>query len=177
MRVSDRNAAAGCPRPIRMLGRGAPARRFLRANDPGYPERRGAGLAQRRGSGRIGLGRQRPAGEQEGDGVVVDAGGELCRSAAQVGREIGRGCAAQAIAAAHDFRVVLMLGLGFPVVVRAFLRAGLGVRSIHVQRGMGVAADESERQDQDKAAGEQRSHKHEGYGLSWLTSGNSSVAA
>jgi hypothetical protein len=55
--------------------------------------------------------------------------------------------------------------LGFPVVVRVPVRARLGVRSINVQRGMGVAADESERQDHDKAANEQRSHKTRGLGV------------
>ena len=60
--------------------------------------------------------------------------------------------------------------LGFPVVVHALVRARLGVSGINVQRGAGVAADERERQDQDKAAGEQRLHKDEGYGLSWVAS-------
>jgi hypothetical protein len=54
-----------------------------------------------------------------------------------------------------------MLGFGFPVLVRALLRAGRGVCGIHMQRSVGVAADESQRQDQDEAPGEQRSHKHE----------------
>ena len=108
----------------------------------------------------MGLGQQRPPGERQGIGVVADAGGELCRSAGRVRREIGRGCAAQAVAAAHHFGVVLMLG--FPVVVCVIARARLGLRGINVQRGMRVATGESERQDQDKAAGEQRSHKTEG---------------
>jgi hypothetical protein len=34
-----------------------------------------------------------------------------------------------------------------------------------MQRGMGVAADERERQDQDKAAGERRLHKRRGLGV------------
>jgi hypothetical protein len=47
-----------------------------------------------------------------------------------------------------------MLGFGFPVLVGAVLRAGRGVRGLQVERGMGVAADESEQQDQDQATGE-----------------------
>ena len=52
--------------------------------------------------------------------------------------------------------------LGFPVVVCVIVRSRLGLSGINVQRGMGVATGESERQDQDKAAGEQRSHKRRG---------------
>jgi hypothetical protein len=39
------------------------------------------------------------------------------------------------------------------------------VSGISVQRGTGVAADERERQDQDKATGEQRAHKRRGLGV------------
>jgi hypothetical protein len=52
--------------------------------------------------------------------------------------------------------------LGFPLVVWVLVRTRLGMGGINVQRGTSVAANESERQDQDEATSEQRAHKRRG---------------
>jgi hypothetical protein len=60
--------------------------------------------------------------------------------------------AAEAVAAAGKPVVMAMLmERRLPVVVGMLLRAGLLVSAAQMKRGMGVAADESERQQQDQA--------------------------
>jgi hypothetical protein len=44
-------------------------------------------------------------------------------------------------------------------VVEVLFRAGFGMSAAQMQSSMGVAADESERQHEDKASEEQRSHQ------------------
>jgi hypothetical protein len=80
------------------------------ALQPGARSR--AGLAQRAGSGRTGLGQQRPAGEGHGECVVVNPRREFCRSDAQLGWKKGWGGAAQAVAAARKWLAALMLVIG-----------------------------------------------------------------
>jgi hypothetical protein len=66
--------------------------------------------------------------------------------------------AAKAVAAARKSVVMAMLlERRLPVVVGMLLRTGLVVSRVEMKRGMGVAADESERQQQDQAAQEQGS--------------------
>ena len=133
----------------------------FRVNGPATRARERAGLAQRAGSGRTGLGQKSPAGEERGGRVVMDFRSKLGRSDAELGRKIGRGGAAQAIAAARNSVVVpmLVIGCGLPGLVGVLFRAGLGVSAAQMQRSMGIAADERERQHQDKASEKQRSHQ------------------
>jgi hypothetical protein len=65
--------------------------------------------------------------------------------------------AAEAVAAARKSVVMAMLERRFSVMVGMLLRAGLVVSAVHMKRSMGVAADESDRQQQDQAAQEQGS--------------------
>jgi len=83
-----------------------------RARGPQPGARARAGLVQRAGSGRTGLGQERPAGEGRVECVIVNPRRELCRSNAQLGWKIGWGGAAQAVAAARKYRAVLMLVMG-----------------------------------------------------------------
>ena len=64
------------------------------------------------------------------------------------GREIDGGAAAETVTAAGKCLVVpmLMLRFGFPVMVRMLLRAGIVVSGVQMKRSMGVATDESDRQ-------------------------------
>jgi len=66
-------------------------------------------------------------------------------------RETSAKGAAQAVAAARKSMVVLILVVwrGFPAVVGVLFRDRLGVSTAQIQRGRGVAADESEGQQQD----------------------------
>ena len=88
------------------------ARVGLRANHPQPGARVRAGLAHRAGSGRTGLGQQRPAGEGRGEWVVVNSRREFRRSDAELGWKIGSGGAAQAVAAARKCLAALMLVIG-----------------------------------------------------------------
>jgi hypothetical protein len=73
------------------------------------------------------------------------------------GKMHGR-AAAEAVAAARKPVVMAMLmGRCFPVMVSMLFGAGLVVRAAQMKRGMGVTADESERQQQNQAAQEQGS--------------------
>ena len=92
----------------RSKGRHASA--FGQTAPPG--ERVRAGLAQRAGSGRTGLGQQRPAAEGRGECVVVNPCREFRRSDAELGWKIGCGGAAQAVAAARKRLAALMLVMG-----------------------------------------------------------------
>jgi len=63
------------------------------------------------------------------------------------GSKIDGGAAAEAVAAARKSVVMTMLmERRFTVVVGILLGAGLVVSTVHIKRSMGVAADESERQ-------------------------------
>jgi len=69
------------------------------------------------------------------------------------GSKIRGGAAAEAVAAARESVVELILmERRFPVVVGMLLRARGAVRVVQMKRSMGVATDESERQQQDQAA-------------------------
>ena len=73
-------------------------------------------------------------------------------------RQVGGGGAAEAVAAARKSVVMaVLMKRCFSVVVRMLLRAGLVMSTVQMKRGVGVAADESERQQQDQAAQEQGS--------------------
>ena len=94
-----------------MKGKGCsrPACAGPRANGPATRTRLRAGLGQRAGSGRIGLGQKRPAGKGRCECVEMDLRRELCRRDAELAREIGGGAAAQAITTARKALVVLTL--------------------------------------------------------------------
>jgi len=51
----------------------------------------------------------------------------------------------------------MLMGRCFPVVVGMLFGAGVVVSAVQMKRGMGVAADDGERQQQNQAAPEQRS--------------------
>jgi len=53
--------------------------------------------------------------------------------------------------------MAMLMDRRFPMMVGMLLGAGLVVSVIQMKRGMGVAADESDRQQQDQAAQEQGS--------------------
>lgn len=123
--------------------------------------RRAPGLAQCAGSGRTGLWQKRQAGEGRAQHVIMDLRADLGPSDGELWRKIGRGSAAQAVAAARKSVIVPMLVIGCSRsgLVHVLFRAGSGVSATQMQRSMGVAADESERQHQDKASEKQRSHQ------------------
>jgi hypothetical protein len=76
---------------------------------PNGPVTRGAaraGLAQRTGSRRIGVGPERPAGKGRSERVIVDLRCELGRRDAELGRKIDGRTAAEAVAAARKSFVV-----------------------------------------------------------------------
>jgi hypothetical protein len=80
------------------------------------------------------------------------------RRYAWIGRNIDGRAAAEAIAAAGKSVVMaVLMKRCLSVVVGMLLRAGLVVSTVEMKRGMGVAADESERQQQNQAAQEQGS--------------------
>ena len=117
-----------------------------------------AGLTQCAASRRIGIGPQHPAGQGCGQGVVIDSRRQIGRRDTERGREIHDRAAAEAVAAARKPVVMSMLmGRCLPVVVGMLFGAGLVVSAVQMKRGMGVAANEGERQQQNQAAEEQRS--------------------
>jgi hypothetical protein len=72
--------------------------------------------------------------------------------------KIGSGATAEAIAAARKSVVVpILTEWRLSMVVGMLLRAGLVVSVVQMKRSMGVAADESERQEKDQAAQKQGS--------------------
>ena len=130
----------------------------LNANGPETRARIRAGLAQRGRSGRIGIGLQRPAGQRWGQGVVLDKRRQVGGRDTEGWRNIHGRAAAEAVAAARKPVVMAMLmKRRFSVMVGMLLGAGLVVSAVHMKRSMGVAADESERQQQNQAAQEQGS--------------------
>ena len=118
-----------------------------------------AGLAQRAGSRRIGLGPQRPAGEGSGERVIMDLRRQFGRRDAEPGRKIDGRAAAEAVAAAGKSFVVRMLmeRLCVSALVPMLFRARLAVNGVQMKRGMGIAARKRERQQHDEAAQEQGS--------------------
>ena len=115
-----------------------------------------AGLLQRAGSGRTGIGPQRPAGQGCGQGVVMNVRRQIGQRDAEHGGNVDGRAAAEAIAAARKPVVMAMLvKRRLSLAVRMLLRAGIVASRVQMKRGMGVAAGESERQQQDDAAQEQ----------------------
>jgi hypothetical protein len=80
--------------------------------------------------------------------VVGNARRQIGRRHAERRRKIKGGAAAEAVTAAGKSLIVPMLirRLGFAVMVRTLLRAGLGVSDVKMKRGMSVSAHESQRQ-------------------------------
>lgn len=73
-------------------------------------------------------------------------------------RNIHGRAAAETVAAARKSVVMAMLmERGFSVMVGVLLGAGLVVSAVQMKRSMSVAADESDRQQQDQATQEQGS--------------------
>jgi len=73
----------------------------------------------------------------------------------QDGTKIDGRAAAEAVATARKSVVMTMLIERYlPVMPGMLLRAGLVVSVVQMKRSMGVAADESQRQQQDQAAQE-----------------------
>ena len=118
----------------------------LQANGPATRGAVRAGLAQRGRSGRIGIGPQRPARHGCGRGVVMDTRRQIGRRDTEDWRNIHGGAAAEAVAAACQPVVMAMLMERRLLVVGMLLGAGLVVSTVQRKRSMGVAADESERQ-------------------------------
>jgi hypothetical protein len=98
-------------------------------------------------SGRIGIGLQRPAGQGYGQGVVMRPRRQIGWRDPERGSKIDGGAAAEAVAAAcKPVVMVMLMERRFTVVVGMLLGAGLVVSTVQMKRSMGVAADESERQ-------------------------------
>ena len=151
-----------CPRAGRLFkGMGVCGRLYRLTGK--RPATRGgwrAGLAQRAGSGRIGLGPQRPAGKRRGERVITDLRREFGRRDGEFGRKIDGRAAAEAIAAAGKSFVVPMLVMRRALsgaVVPVLFRAKLAVSGIQMKRSMSVAARKCERQQHDQAAQKQGS--------------------
>src|SRR5215469_4234297 len=128
---------------------GALASRFrmLKGKGPWSPGGRGACADQRPSSGRIRIGLQRPAGQERGEGVVLDMRPQIGWRDTEDWRNIHGRAAAEAVAAARKSVVMAMLmERRFTVVVGMLLRARLVVSVVQMKRRMGVAADKSERQ-------------------------------
>jgi len=114
---------------------------------PRYPGAVRAGLGQRAGSGRIGIGLECPAGQGCGQGVVLDMRPEIGRRDTEDWCNIHGRAATEAVAAARKSVVMAMLmERRYTVVVGTLLGAGLVVSIVQMKRSMGVPADESERQ-------------------------------
>ena len=84
----------------------------LQANGPQPGARRAPGLAQRAGFGRTRVWQKRQAGEGRAQHVIMDFRPDLGPSDGELGRKIGRGRAAQAVAAALNSVIVPMLLIG-----------------------------------------------------------------
>ena len=81
----------------------------LEANGPATRGAARAGLTQRAGSRRGGVGPERPAGKGRGEGVIMDLRREFGRRDAAIGRKINGRAAAEAVAAARKAIVVPVL--------------------------------------------------------------------
>ena len=125
----------------------AAGRRRPSGKRPRNPGAVRAGLAQRDRSGRIGIGQQLPAGQGCGQGVVMDPRRQIDRRDTERGSNIDGRAAAEAVAAARKSVVMTMLmERRFCVMAGMLLAAGLVVSTVQMKRGMGIAADESDRQ-------------------------------
>ena len=83
---------------------------------------------------------------------------QIGRCDSERGSKVDGGAAAEAVAAARKPVVMAMLmKRGLLEMVGLLLSAGLVMSTVQMKRGVGVAADESERQQQDQAAQEQGS--------------------
>jgi hypothetical protein len=84
----------------------------------------------------------------------MDLRGRFGRRDAELRRKIDGRAAAEAVAAAGKSLVVRMLmeRLCCSAMVRMLFRARPAVSGIQMKRGMGVPADESQRQQRDKTA-------------------------
>jgi len=87
----------------------------------------------------------------------VNSRREFRQSDAELGWKIGGGGAAQAVAAARKRLAALMLvmlgvGRGFSGVVGVLFRTGLRVSATQMQRSVGIAANKSQRQQDDQAS-------------------------
>ena len=131
----------------------------LQTNGPATRGAARAGLAQRAGSGRIVVGPKRPAGKRRGERVIMDLRRQFGRRDAELGRKIDGRTAAEAVAAAGKSLVVRMLmeRLCVSALVPMLFRARPAVSGIQMKRGMGIPADESQRQQHDQAAQKQGS--------------------
>ena len=116
-----------------------------------------AGLAQRAGSGRIGLGPKRSAGKGRGERVITDLRRQFGRRDAEPGRKIDGRAAAEAVAAAGKSLVVRMLVERLCASALMIFRARPAVSGIQMKRSMSVAARKCERQQHDQAAQKQGS--------------------
>ena len=131
----------------------------LQTNGPATRGGWRAGLAQRAGSGRIGLGPKRSAGKGRGERVITDLRRQFGRRDAEPGRKIDGRAAAEAVAAAGKSLVVWMLmeRLCVSALVPMLFRTRPAVSGIQMKRGMGIPADESQREEHDEAAQKQGS--------------------
>ena len=117
-----------------------------------------AGLGQRAGSGRIGIGLECPAGQGCGQGVVMDPRRQLSRRESERGSKIHGRAAAEAVTAARKSLLMSMLmERRLSVMVGVLFGARLVMSGVQMKRSMGVAAYESERHQQDQAAQERGS--------------------
>jgi|SRR6516225_7568877 len=131
------------------MGRGVcgPPGDGLKANGPETRGATRAGLGQRGRSGRIGIGPQRPAGQGFSQGVVMNRRQQMRRRDTEDWRNIHGGAAAEAVAAARKSVVMaVLMKRRLSVVVGMLLGAGLVVSIVQMKRSMGIAADQSERQ-------------------------------
>ena len=119
----------------------------LQANGPATRGAVRAGLDQRAGFGRIGIGLQRPAGQGYGQGFVMGPRRQIGRRDTEDWCNIHGRAATEAVAAARKSVVMAMLmERRYTVVVGTLLGAGLVVSIVQMKRGIGVAAGESDRQ-------------------------------
>ena len=88
------------------------AARYAPGERPRNPRAGAPGLTQRAGSGRTGLWQKRQAGEGRSQRVIMDLRPDLGPSDGELGWKIGRGSAAEAIAAARKSVIVAMLVIG-----------------------------------------------------------------
>ena len=116
-----------------------------------------AGLAQRAGSRRIGVGTELPAGEGPSACVVTERRRELGQRDVGIGRKIDGRAAAEAVAAAGKSLVVRMLVERLCASALMIFRARPAVSGIQMKRSMSVAARKCERQQHDQAAQKQGS--------------------
>ena len=87
----------------------------------------------------------------------MDLRRQIGRRDSEDGSDINGRAAAEAVAAACKSVVMpMLLERRLFAVVGMLLRAGLAVSIVEMKRSVGVAADESERQQQDQATQEER---------------------